>query len=109
MRLPSFIILNFFLLITIPEFSESFAILSHEAVVDACWDKAILPTLRKRFPNETDSGYAKAKAYSYGGAIMPDIGFFPFGSIFFSNLVHYVRSGDFTEELLNDSQDLNEY
>src|SRR5947207_6138366 len=106
MRCASFVI-SFCLLTFSPEYSESFAILSHEAVIDASWDKAILPTLRKRFPNQSDSDYMKAKAYAYGGAILPDIGFFPFGSILYTNLVHYVRSGDFVEELLNEAQDLD--
>src|SRR6185503_14929151 len=103
-----FYTLLFCLFLTCPKFSESFAILTHEAVVDVSWEKSILPVLRKRFPNGSDSDYIKAKAYTYGGAIMPDIGFFPFGSILFTNLVHYVRSGDFTQALIEESQNLNE-
>ncbi|HYV91830.1 MAG TPA: zinc dependent phospholipase C family protein [Chitinophagales bacterium] len=98
-----------FALIIYPKSSSGFAILTHEAVIDVSWEKSILPVLRKRFPNSSDSDYIKAKAYTYGGAIMPDMGFFPFGSIFFTNLVHYVRSGDFTQSLLDESQDLNQY
>jgi hypothetical protein len=50
-----------------------------------------------------------ARAYAYGGSLIQDFGYYPFGSPLFSNLVHYVRSGDFVESLVRDSQDLNEY
>jgi hypothetical protein len=45
----------------------------------------------------------------YGGAIIQDLGYYPFGNKFFSDLAHYVRSGDFVEALIAESQDLNEY
>ena len=51
----------------------------------------------------------EAHAYAYGGAVIQDLGYYPFGSTEFSNLVHYVRSGDFVRELLLESQDVNEY
>jgi hypothetical protein len=38
-----------------------------------------------------------------------DLGYYPFASTEFSNLVHHVRSGDFVRELLLESQDVNEY
>jgi hypothetical protein len=41
--------------------------------------------------------------------VIQDLGYYPFGSVEFSNLVHYVRSGDFVRELLAQSQDANEY
>src|SRR5260370_3691514 len=37
------------------------------------------------------------------------MGYYPHGSMFFSDLAHYVRSGDFVIILLRDSKDLNEY
>ena len=40
------------------------------------------------------------------------MGYYPFGSKFFSDLVHYVRSGDFVLALLKDAQtsaDINDY
>jgi len=92
-----------------PKCSEGFSVLSHEAVIDACWERSILPVLRKRFPDCSDEDLRLAKAYAYGGAIMPDMGYFPFGSIFFTDLVHYCCSGDFTEALLSEAQDVNEY
>jgi hypothetical protein len=37
------------------------------------------------------------------------MGYYPFGNKFFSDLTHYVRSGDFVVNLIHDSTDLNEY
>src|SRR4030095_9349671 len=88
---------------------KSFSVLTHEAVVDACWDKTIVPILRKKFPATDDSTIKAAKAYCYGGAIMPDMGYFPFGSKLFTDLVHYCCNGDFTEGLLTEAKDVNEY
>ena len=51
----------------------------------------------------------QAHAYAYGGAIIQDLGYYPFGSQFFSDLTHYVRSGDFVFALIEESKDLNEY
>src|SRR6202040_2604978 len=50
-----------------------------------------------------------AHAFAYGGAVIQDLGYYPFGNKQFSNLVHYLRSGDFVRELLLESQDVNEY
>ena len=51
----------------------------------------------------------EAHAYAYGGCIIQDLGYYPFGSKDFSNLLHYVRSGDFVEALLRDADDLDSY
>ena len=40
---------------------------------------------------------------------LPCMGYYPFGNKYFSDLVHYVRSGDFVENLVEESSDLNEY
>jgi len=85
------------------------SVLTHEAIIDQSWDHGIRPLLVKRFPNSTDEQLRDAHAYAYGGAIIQDLGYYPFGSKFFSDLTHYVRSGDFVAALLRDSQDLNEY
>jgi hypothetical protein len=50
-----------------------------------------------------------ARAYAYGGSLIQDLGYYPFGSRFFSNLVHYVRSGDFIEALIRESRSVNDY
>ena len=83
--------------------------LTHEQVVDLLWKDQIRPLLLQRFPRATPDELRKAHAYAYGGCVVQDMGYYPFGSRFFSDLVHYIRSGDFVEHLLNDSSDLNEY
>ena len=86
-----------------------YSILTHEAIIDAAWKDRIEPLLLKRFPNATPEDLLKAHAYVYGGAIIQDLGYYPFGSRFFSDLTHYVRSGDFVVALIEESRDLNEY
>ena len=86
-----------------------YSILTHEANIDAAWKDGIEPPLLKRFPNATPEDLLKAHAYVYGGAIIQDLGYYPFGSRFFSDLTHYVRSGDFVVALIEESRDLNEY
>jgi len=88
---------------------SGYSVLTHEQVVDLMWKDQIQPLLLKRFPAATEQDLQKAHAYAYGGCVLQDMGYYPFGSKFFSDLVHYVRSGDFVEALLEDSSDLNEY
>ncbi|MEO8658703.1 MAG: zinc dependent phospholipase C family protein [Bryobacteraceae bacterium] len=87
----------------------SYSVLTHEAIVDSTWDSAIKPLLLKRFPTATAEDLTKAHAYAYGGCIIQDLGYYPFGSKFYSDLTHYVRSGDFISSLIRESHDLNEY
>ncbi len=86
-----------------------YSVLSHEAIVDAAWDISIKPILLQHYPAATEADLRKAHAYTYGGAIIQDMGYYPFGSHLFSDLTHYVRSGDFVGNLLAGAQDLNEY
>jgi hypothetical protein len=88
---------------------HGYSVLTHESVVDALWDPVLLTLLRTRFPAATPAELSQAHAYAYGGCIIQDMGYYPFGDHFFSDLVHYVRSGDFVVALLRDAQDLNEY
>ena len=88
---------------------SGYSVLTHEQVVDLMWKDHIQPLLLKRFPDATEQDLQKAHAYAYGGCVLQDMGYYPFGNKFFSDLVHYVRSGDFVEALLRDSSDLNEY
>jgi len=88
---------------------NAYSVLSHEAIIDALWEVEIEKLLLKRFPDATPDQLRRAHAYAYGGCLIQDMGYYPFGSHFFSNLVHYVRSGDFVESLIRQSQDLNEY
>ncbi len=75
----------------------------------SAWDANIRPLLVKRFPNATKDQLREAHGYAYGGAIVQDMGYYPHGSMFFSDLTHYVRSGDFMLALLRDSKDVNGY
>src|SRR5260370_18628306 len=85
----------------------AYSVLSHEAIIDAAWDGNIKPLLLQRFPDATAEELREAHGYAYGGAIIQDMGYYPHGSMFFSDLAHYVGSGDFVIILLRDSKDLN--
>ena len=97
------------ILLTLNQTSQGYSVLTHQAIIDSAWDDSIKPILVKRFPRSTSEQLREAHAYAYGGAIIQDMGYYPFGSKLFTDLVHYVRSGDFIEALLAESQDLNEY
>jgi Zinc dependent phospholipase C len=88
---------------------SAYSVLTHEEIVDLLWTSEIQPLLLKRFPGLSQDQLREAHAYAYGGAVIQDLGYYPFGSKEFSSLVHYVRSGDFVRELLLESQDANEY
>jgi hypothetical protein len=92
-----------------PSPTRAYAVLSHEAIIDAVWETHIKPSLLKKFPHSTEEELRAAQGYAYGGAIIQDMGYYPYGSHFFSDLTHYVRSGDFILALLNDAQSLQEY
>jgi hypothetical protein len=107
LRLFSALLLGLGLLVARP--AQAYSVLSHQANIDSCWAPYILPTLERRFPGGTPDELREAKAYAYGGSIMQDMGYYPFGSHLFTDLAHYVRSGDFVENLLKDAQGRNEY
>ncbi len=86
-----------------------YSVLTHEEIIDLLWKQQIRPLLLARFPNSTPEDLKIAHAYAYGGSVVQDIGYYPFGSHVFSDLTHYVRTGDFVQAMLNDAQDLNEY
>jgi hypothetical protein len=92
-----------------PQQGAAYAVLSHQAIIDAAWETHIKPLLLKRYPRATEEELGEAQAYTYGGAIIQDMGYYPYGSHFFSDLTHYVRSGDFVQALLRDAKDLDEY
>ena len=89
--------------------SLGYSVLTHEEIVDLVWTAELRTLLLQRFPVLTEDQIKEAHGYAYGGAVIQDLGYYPFGSVEFSNLVHYVRSGDFVHELLLQSQDANEY
>src|SRR5581483_8589780 len=92
-----------------PRQGAAYSVLAHEATIDVAWDRAIRPLLRHRFPRTTDDALLRARSFAYGGSVIQDLGYYPFGNKFFSNLLHYVRSGDFVEALLRDARDVVEF
>jgi hypothetical protein len=97
------------LFLDLPISVDAYSVLSHEALIDAVWSTNIVPLLKKRFPNATPDELRQAHAYAYGGAIIQDMGYYPFGSKLFSDLTHYIRSGDFIQAMLRDAGDINQY
>lgn len=97
------------LLIVWAQICGAYSVLTHEEVVDLLWKDDIQPLLSKRFPSATADDLKKAHAFAYGGSLIQDMGYYPFGNKYFSDLTHYVRSGDFIVNLVNDATDLDEY
>ena len=93
----------------VPREALAYSVLAHEASIDAIWDTTIAPMLHARFPEATAAEIAEARAYTYGGCVIQDLGYYPFGSHFFSNLLHYVRTGDFVHALIDGAEDVAEY
>jgi hypothetical protein len=89
--------------------SFGYSVLTHEAIIDSVWDDSIKPLIIKRFPQANAEQLREAYAHAYGGVLIQDMGYYPLGSKLFTDLTHYVRSGDFIEALLTESQDINEY
>ena len=87
---------------------SAYSVLSHEATIDVTWDKVLEPLLKQRFPRASADDLLRARAFAYGGSVIQDLGYYPFGNKFFSNLVHYVRSGDFVEALLREARTVDE-
>jgi Zinc dependent phospholipase C len=103
------LVLAFFLFFGWPARSAAYAVLAHEAIIDSAWDTNMRPLLLKRFPGATAEQIKEAHGYAYGGVIIQDMGYYPHGNHFFSDLTHYVRSGDFVLALLRDAKDLDGY
>jgi len=88
---------------------RAYSVLTHEAIIDSAWDGDIKPLLMKKFPRATEADLRNAHGSAYAGCIVQDMGYYPFGNKFFSDLVHYMRSGDFVMNLINEAQTLDEY
>jgi hypothetical protein len=99
----------FVALIQLPKTALGYSLLTHEQIVDIAWKDNTQPLLIKRFPRATAEELRKAHAYAYGGCLIQDMGYYPFGNKFFSDLTHYVRSGDFVANLIHESTNLYEY
>jgi hypothetical protein len=103
------LVLLLFIELLIPPAGFGYAVLAHQALIDSTWESHIKPLLKARYPAATEAQLSAAQAYAYGGSIIQDLGYYPHGSHFFSDLTHYVRSGDFVLALLRDSQNVYEY
>ena len=92
-----------------PPHASAYSVLSHEASVDALWKTHLRQLIHRRFPAASAEQIENARAFAYGGSVIQDLGYYPFGSHLFSNLLHYVRSGDFVEALLHDATSPDEF
>ena len=89
--------------------ARAYSVLAHEAMIDAAWSGYLEPLIRARFPAATAAQIAASRAHAYGGSLIQDIGYYPFGSRFLSNLLHYARSGDFVEAIVSQARTPEEY
>jgi Zinc dependent phospholipase C len=87
----------------------AYSILTHEAVIDRAWDDALRPALLARYPGLTEEDLLSARAHAYGGALIQDLGYYPFSNHLFTDLTHYVRSGAFVKALLEEADDADGY
>lgn len=94
---------------TLSRVGTGYSVLTHEEIIDLLWDDQIKPLLLEKYPGASPDELRKAHAYAYGGCLIQDMGYYPFGNRLFSDLVHYVRSGDFVAALLEEASDINEY
>ena len=88
--------------------ASAYSVLTHEQVIDFLWERDIKAVLLQHFPATTPEDLKKAHAFAYGGALIQDMGYYPSENRLFSNLVHYVRTGDFVGEMIRDAHDVNE-
>ncbi|HET7207192.1 MAG TPA: zinc dependent phospholipase C family protein [Terriglobales bacterium] len=94
---------------TFPQACAGYSVLTHEQIVDLLWDEQMKPLLLQKYPGSSADDLLAAHAYAYGGSLIQDMGYYPFGNRLFSDLVHYARSGDFVQALLSEATDINEY
>jgi len=88
--------------------AAGYSVLAHESAIDEAWDLELRPLLLRRFPKSSPADLERARSFAYGGSVIQDLGYYPFGSKFFSNLLHYARTGDFVETLLREAQTVDE-
>jgi hypothetical protein len=96
------------LLLASPRPLGAYSVLTHEQIIDLTWADSIQPLLLQRFPTLTPAQLREAHAYAYGGCVIQDLGYYPFGKPSFSNLLHYVRTGDFIRALFRESKDADD-
>lgn len=86
----------------------AYGILTHQQLIDQSWQSTIVPILLSRFPSLTPAQLREAHGYAYGGSAIQDLGYYPFANAAFSDLTHYVRSGDFVRSLFRHAHTANE-
>src|ERR1700712_2856042 len=86
----------------------AYSVMTHEQLIDLTWDASIVPLLLSRYPTLTPAEIEHARAFAYGGCVIQDIGYYPFGDKFFPDLTHYVRSGDFVVNLFRNAGNADE-
>ena len=97
-----------FLLLASAERADAYGVLTHQQLVDQSWTAITVPVLLSRYPSLTPEQLRRAHAYAYGGCAIQDLGYYPFGNSFFSDLTHYVRSGDFVWSLFRNAHSADE-
>jgi len=97
-----------FCLLALARPARAYSLLTHEQLIDLTWQSSIVPLLLSRYPDLTPAQIEHARAYAYGGCVIQDIGYYPFGDMFFSDLTHYVRSGDFVVNLFRNAGNADE-
>jgi hypothetical protein len=107
-RIRRFVLLALALALSCAVQARAYSLLTHEQLIDLTWKDSIVPLLLSRYPALTPSDLEHARAYAYGGCVIQDIGYYPFGDHAFSNLTHYVRSGDFVANLFRNAKDADE-
>ncbi len=101
-------LLSLTLLLVAPACSRAYSVLTHEQLIDLSWNDSIVPLLLSRYPGLTPAQLDEARSYAYGGCVIQDIGYYPFGDQTFSNITHYVRSGDFVLNLFRNAKNADE-
>ena len=96
------------LVMALPHPGKAYGVLTHHQLIDQAWDTVIVPVLVSRFPSLTPEQLREAHAYAYGGCVVQDFGYYPFANEFFSDLTHYVRTGDFVQRLFQHASTANE-
>jgi hypothetical protein len=89
--------------------AAAYSLLTHEELIDLAWQNSVVPLLLSRYPGLTPAQLQNARAYAYGGCVIQDMGYYPFGDMSFSNLTHYVRSGDFVVNLFRNAHNADEF
>jgi hypothetical protein len=107
-RVRSFLLVVLLLPVCWHRHAAAYSLLTHQQLIDLTWNDSIVPLLKSHYPNLTPAELDQARAYAYGGCVIQDMGYYPFGDSFFSDLTHYVRSGDFVLALFRNAHNANE-